>query len=207
MARPPRPRRWPRAEKHAPTHARLKAADLLALTPEALAALPASQQARAAALKAKVATQQAQWTARAKARFLRAYRQHGNLRASATSAGCGRRTVYGWLEKDPRFKALMAEALDDALDALEREAWRRGVEGYDRPVYQGGEEVGKVREYSDTLLTIMLKAKRPAIFRERVEHSGPGGVPLPAPISQINNVVVYMPDNGRPRRLNDIDHG
>ena len=49
-----------------------------------------------------------------------------------------------------------------ARDNLEAEAYRRAVEGVERPVYQGGRLVGTVREYSDSLLTIMLRARHPA---------------------------------------------
>ena len=51
--------------------------------------------------------------------------------------------------------------MDEAADALEREAWRRGAEGVSRPVYQQGREVGVIQEYSDALLIHMLKAHRP----------------------------------------------
>jgi hypothetical protein len=37
------------------------------------------------------------------------------------------------------------EAVEVATDALEREAWRRAVEGFDEP----GEVVGYVKKYSD----------------------------------------------------------
>lgn len=199
--RPPRrPSRPARAKTPTPTRARLKAAELLALDPEARAALPALEQARLAALEARCGAQKAQWALRAKARFLRAYRQNGNVQASASAAKCGRRTVYQWLANDPHFKALYLEAHEDALDALEEEARRRAVDGYERPVYQGGKEAGRVREYSDVLLVTLLKGKRPEVFRERFEHSGPGGSPLPAPVHQ-TNVLIYMPENGRTRRL------
>ena len=71
----------------------------------------------------------------------------------ATSCGPPRRPawgarVYEWL-KGEAFKAL--------------------YDGVFTPVYQGGEKVGTVTEYSDTLLTTLLKGKRPDTFRERVE--------------------------------------
>jgi hypothetical protein len=43
---------------------------------------------------------------------------------------------------------------------------RRGVTGYDKPVYQQGRLVGTVREYSDTLLIFALKARAPDRYRE-----------------------------------------
>jgi hypothetical protein len=44
-------------------------------------------------------------------------------------------------------------------DALEREAWRRAVEGFDEPVHYQGEVVGYVKKYSDRMLELLLKAK------------------------------------------------
>jgi hypothetical protein len=37
----------------------------------------------------------------------------------------------------------------------------RAVEGVERPVFQRGQQVGTIREYSDRLLMFMLKARRP----------------------------------------------
>jgi hypothetical protein len=48
---------------------------------------------------------------------------------------------------------------------LEDEAVRRAYEGVERPVFQGGKQVGVVREYSDTLLIFLLKALRPEKYR------------------------------------------
>lgn len=46
----------------------------------------------------------------------------------------------------------------------------------------GAKFVGNaVRRYSDRLLELLLKARLSHIYRERLEHSGPGGEPLPAP--------------------------
>ena len=49
--------------------------------------------------------------------------------------------MYLW-RKDPAFEALMAEAHEDALDALEEEAERRGVDGVLEPVFPGGASGG-----------------------------------------------------------------
>ncbi len=108
-------------------------------------------------------------TTQAQTRFLAEFAQCGNVRRAAVAAGVGRRTVYRWLEQ-PRFKTLYDEAHDEALDLLEEEARRRAVEGVLEPVVSGGKIVGRVRKYSDNLLTTLLKAKRPDVFRERYEH-------------------------------------
>jgi hypothetical protein len=47
-----------------------------------------------------------------------------------------------------------------------------------KPVYQQGMLVGHVQEYSDGLLTLLLKAKRPSEFRDGERETGgaSGGV-------------------------------
>lgn len=95
-------------------------------------------------------------------------------------AGVPRRTAYDRRESDEQFAAAWDEALEAAADVLEAEAVRRAVQGVEKPVYQGGEMVGTVQEYSDTLLIFLLKGNRPEKFRERhtVEHTGKGGGPV-----------------------------
>ena len=44
-----------------------------------------------------------------------------------------------------------------------------------RPVFHQGKEIGSIREYSDTLLIFMLKARRPATFRDNYMPPKNGG--------------------------------
>lgn len=105
--------------------------------------------------------------------FLTELASRGVITAACEAACVPRRTVYDRRDSDPQFARQMAEALDEACDAMESEARRRAVEGVERPVYgsggpgQGTVQVGTVREYSDTLLIFMLKAHRPAKYRDR----------------------------------------
>ena len=75
------------------------------------------------------------------------------------------------------------------MDAVEAEIRRRGVEGWDEPVFQGGKRVGVIRRYSDRMLEILAKAHRPK-FREntRVEVSGPAGGPVQATVTMVDVV-------------------
>ena len=106
-----------------------------------------------------------------------------SITKAAEAAKVGRRTVYEWREADEAFAKLWDEALEAGIDLLEDEARRRAVEGVEKPVVAMGKiarnddgTVLKIREYSDTLLALMLKAKRPQQYRERldanVNHSG-----------------------------------
>lgn len=71
-------------------------------------------------------------------------------------------------------------AMEAGVDRLEDEAVRRAARGYERPVFQGGVMVGTETQYSDSLMQLVLKGKRPALYNtERHELSGPGGKAIP----------------------------
>jgi hypothetical protein len=78
-----------------------------------------------------------------KKRALAAYRELGVIAYACEAAGICRQTWYNWLEDDPDFAKKARDAEEDAIDALEAEAFRRG------------------RDKSDLLLMFTLKAKRP----------------------------------------------
>jgi hypothetical protein len=107
--------------------------------------------------------------------FLEAYRDTGNIRLACMAAGVGRSTVYKWQEHDGAFHAAFGQAQVEAVEALEAEAYRRGVEGIEEPVIAAGRGVvGTVRKYSDTLLIFLLKGAAPAKYRERYDPAGSG---------------------------------
>ena len=66
--------------------------------------------------------------------------------------------------------------IEAGTEVLEDEALRRARDGTDKPIYQGGKKVGSVREYSDTLLIFLLKARNPAKYRERIDAHVTGDV-------------------------------
>lgn len=90
-----------------------------------------------------------------------------SLRHAAEQAGITPPTVAHYRKMDLEFDELMAEAIEMGTDALEDEALRRAKFGVDKPVFYQGEEVGYVREYSDSLLQFLLKARRPEKYTER----------------------------------------
>ncbi len=67
------------------------------------------------------------------------------------------------------------EAMDEAADLLEAEAWRRALEGVAEPVVKGGKpvlhpttgEAVMVRRYSDALLVLLLRGSKPGKFASR----------------------------------------
>ena len=88
------------------------------------------------------------------------------------AAGIDRSTVYAWQEHDEQFSLRFKQAEAEANDILLAEAWRRGVQGYKRPVVSMGKQVYVNGEplmepvYSDNLLALLMKARMPQ-FREK----------------------------------------
>ncbi len=115
-----------------------------------------------------------------KEKFLEAFRQTGNVTEAAEKAGVNRATPYKWRKKDPKFAKAWEEAEQEAADRLEREAWRRAVEGVEEPVYYKGKQIDSIRKYSDTLLIFLLKGNRPEKYADRVKQEifGPDGGPI-----------------------------
>lgn len=101
--------------------------------------------------------------------FLDALRSSGNVRLAAKAVAISRKTVYATKARDIAFADDWEDALDEATDLLEEEAWRRAKDGVRRPVFQNGKRVGVVREYSDTLLIFLLKGLRPEKYRDNFD--------------------------------------
>lgn len=112
--------------------------------------------------------------------FLAALRERGVVGYACKAAKVARSTMYAYRERHKRFAAEWDDAIEDALDAMETEGFRRAVEGVEEGVFQQGAQVGIIRKYSDGLLKFMLAAKRPKVFSERIraELSGPDGGPV-----------------------------
>jgi hypothetical protein len=106
-------------------------------------------------------------------RFLGALRDSGNVRASCAAAGIDRSTAYRTYKTSPEFAMQWDESLEEAIDTLEGAAWSRARDGVVRhePLMYQGQQVGEkvITEYSDTLMTVLLKAHRPEKYRERFD--------------------------------------
>lgn len=81
-------------------------------------------------------------------------------------------------EQDANFNRRWVEALEMAADRLEEEVHRRAVRGWDEPVFYQGAKVGESHRYSDRLLELMIRAKRPAEYKDKKELTGAGSGPL-----------------------------
>lgn len=119
-------------------------------------------------------------TAKKREDFLTALAETANVTRSCKKAKITRSNLYLWRDADEDFEKEWDAALEKGTDYLEDEAVRRAAEGTLKPIFQGGKKVGTIREYSDTLLIFMLKARRPDKFKERsaTEHTGGNGGPI-----------------------------
>lgn len=110
-----------------------------------------------------------------KAMFLAVLSQGGSPTKACRAIGIDRKTAYNWRNKDQDFADAWDSALQEGYDLLEDEARRRAVDGVTKSVYFQGVPIDLITEYSDSLLTLLLKGFRSQIFRDKVEHSGPDG--------------------------------
>ena len=100
--------------------------------------------------------------------------------AAAKAAGVAYSTIWTWKREDAAFSAAWDEAFEQGTDVLEDIALKRATVGNQRPVYQGGKQVGTVQEFSDHLLLATLARRREAWrqSKTKVELSGKDGGPV-----------------------------
>jgi len=108
--------------------------------------------------------------------FLKTYSKCGNISKAAEMAGISRRSHYDWLH-DPEYQDQFALAEKAFIQVLEAEADRRGLEGIDDIVVQGGKIVKDdegepliKKKHSDNLLMFRLKKLDPS-YRENYDHT------------------------------------
>lgn len=120
--------------------------------------------------------------------FLEAFVEVVSVSRAAKKARIYRTIVYDWIRDDAEFKKAYERACEIATFKIEDEAIRRAYEGTLKPVYQGGKKVGTIREYSDTLLIVLLKARAPEKYKDRSsnEHTGKNGGPI-----EVNGTITH----------------
>lgn len=136
--------------------------------------------------KAKAAkmANKTKFTPRAREQFLRKLKETANVSHAAESIAMTRRRMYEIYNEQPDFAVEWDDAIESAVDALESEARRRGVEGvaefvlYQGAVVKHNKKDLVIRKYSDHLLEQLLKAHRPEKFRERYDVNLKGSMTL-----------------------------
>jgi hypothetical protein len=141
--------------------------------------------------------------------WLAAFEVEGTVVLACKVAGVGRTTAYEWRQKDESFALAWADIEEATTEAMEREAYRRAVEGTVKPMVSAGKLVTEVKEYSDTLLIFMLKSRRPERYRDnvKVEHSGNVNVEMiPVAVDRGRDVAQLLAGT-RAIPTNGHDHG
>jgi len=129
------------------------------------------------------------WRGEGKERFLQKLRAHGSVFAAAQHAGVARYAAYRWREDEEQFARGWNDAKEDCLAEIERSFYDRAVHGVEEPVLYQGNKVGSLRRCDTMAAIFLLKGRRPEAFRERHEHTGPGGAPIAPPA--VNHLIAH----------------
>lgn len=138
-----------------------------------------------------------------KALILEGLRQSMSVTKAAELAGINRVTAFEWRNKDPEFARQWADAVEAGVDRLEDEAIRRAHDGTAKPVFYKDTKVGEIQEYSDTLMTLVLRGKRPKVYKERLEHTGADGGPIETRELTKDEAIAKLKELGLPTRIFD----
>ena len=131
----------------------------------------------------------------AQQRFLLMLSRTGNASKACQTSGLTRRQVATLREDDVAFGQAFDDAMNEAVDLLEAEAWRRALKGTTQPVPKAGQPV-VTRRYSDPLLMMLLRGCRPEKFRMHGKTSMPAD-----PMIGIREIAT---DNDPPRVEDDL---
>ena len=137
--------------------------------------------------------------------FLAALRAYPVVSHACDAVGIERSTAYRARDTDEAFSRDWEDAMETGIDRAEKEAFRRGVVGYEEPVIDKGrlaycyerfvdgdgkegfrpllDEKGQpvpltVRKHSDALLALVLKGRRKKVYADRTELTGADGGPV-----------------------------
>ena len=115
--------------------------------------------------------------------FLNALSAGNSVRIAADAAGVAFDEPYKWRAADTTFAERWQRAEDAGTDLIEEEAYRRAVTGVEKPIYRGGEVVGHVADYSDSMLMFLLKSRRPERYGAK---AGDGALDAEALAERLN---------------------
>jgi hypothetical protein len=149
--------------------------------------------------------------------FLAALRLSGNVSDSARAAGVTRQTVYEDRRNYVHFARAWSDALEEALDQLERTAWERATVGNTitetrtetRPDGAVTVTVIEKQRVSDTLLMALLKAHRPGRYGDQIESRRNSRSPSMQAASLEVKVPVRTPERiaALAAAMRDVEYG
>lgn len=123
-------------------------------------------------------------SAKTRARVIEAFRATGLVSSACEAVGVPRKAHYDWLKEYPDYRAAYEEAREPVVDLILDEVVRRGIEGWDEPVFSAGKRAidigydadGKakpipavIRRKSDACLLALAAARVPG-FNLRQEN-------------------------------------
>ena len=82
--------------------------------------------------------------------FLEAYKRAGNVKAAAEDAGICRTTHYLWMSTDDEYRTQFRALRYTICQRIEDSLIDRLANGWEEPVFQGGEEVGTKRKFDNS---------------------------------------------------------
>lgn len=130
------------------------------------------------------------FTPAARAIILEKIAQAYSFTAACNAANIGTTTLQDWRKRDPEFDKQVLDAVERGTDLMEDELRRRALEGVEEGVYYQGVRVDTQVKYSDRLMELAVKARRPHKYRERTELTGADGGPIQQQITSLELVFV-----------------
>lgn len=125
---------------------------------------------------------------------------HGMERAAARMAGIKIADIRRLRKQSQEFAEQESEIFGEASEAIEREMYRRGVEGIPRERFYKGEYTHTETEYSDTLLLALAKGNMPDKYGDKKQISGSIGGAVEVVIRNFDSV-----SSAPPARIIDVN--
>ncbi|WP_165611281.1 hypothetical protein [Sphingomonas jatrophae] len=116
----------------------------------------------------------ARWTLDRQARFLEALAAGCNVAKACRTVGVSDTSVYRLRMKSPAFREAWAIALHEGYVRLEMMMLERAIDGVEKPVFHGGKEVARVREFDARLAGQLLAQHQRAAVPPVVAAAEPG---------------------------------
>jgi len=97
---------------------------------------------------------------RKRKKFIKVLKRRGNMGEACIAVGISRTSVHRQKRKNGSFKRQFEDAVEHAIDKMEKEAHRRAVKGVIKKKFFQGRVCGLEREFSDGLLEFLLRGNR-----------------------------------------------
>jgi hypothetical protein len=132
------------------------------------------------------------------ARVLAALRSGVGIVAACRLGKVGYSTWYEWIREDAELRAEHDKALEQGEETRLEKFERRGIEGWDKPVWHKGRQVGVEKQFSDQAAMFSFQARNARRFNQRlqIEHGGVGGGPIQV-VQKVFVVQGQVPTGGQ----------